>query len=868
MSAPEDSKTEMRPSDETVARPAAPRDDATVRFTPGTLLAGRYRIVSPLGKGGMGEVYRADDIRLAQPVALKFLPAAFATDSARLGRLVDEVRIGRQISHPNVCRLYDIGETEGHHFLVMEYVDGEDLASLLRRIGRLPGDKAVEIARGLCAGLAAAHDKGIIHRDLKPENVMVDGRGHARIADFGLAALAHDGAITDMSGTPQYMAPEQLTGGGASLRSDVYALGLVIREMLTGKRVFEVKSLGELRALHAKAESVSLATSATDVDPLLDRVVQRCLSKDPNNRPASAREVLLSLPGGDPLQAAIHAGETPSPEMVAAASRVGDLRPAVAWTCLSAVLLGLVVVGVLSRWSALYRHVPLEKPPEVLIDRARQIVRQAGIVAAASDWDGWFENSTDQEFYCGRVGICFVYRQSPGVPDPGTGTASYLEPRSGEVRRDDPPFRTSGMVRVILTPEGRLTHFSAVPPSFEETGLPEAQPDWAPLFAEAGLASADLQPAAAVWTPPVASDGRAAWTFAGGPRPDGATRVEAATLRGRPVDFRVVWRWDQAPERIPWARYPLFHRLFGWWGMIPLGNLIVFLAAVALARYNLRLGRSDAAGAFRTAAFSLAVRVFATLLTVHHVVSPLSEARILREPLTRDFWFAAQVWIYYVALEPFARRQWPEALISWSRLVKGQWKDPLVGRDWLVGALCGTGLGLVWHSSYLAPLALGLRAPVPFGNGVWSLNHARFVVGSLLDITGSSVDGALLAIFLLTLYRMILRRNSLAILAVVITHVLFNLWWCSGRNLALEVTFVALVFTGLVATLVRFGLLSFVAAGLFLSALRQLPIALDFAAWYGALAPLALALLAATAVWAFHVSLAGRPAISGRFLEG
>ncbi len=148
-------------SDETAVKPAGVRSDATERFTPGTLLAGRYRIVSPLGRGGMGEVYRADDIRLGQPVALKFLPAALAADSGRLQRLVDEVRIGRQISHPNVCRLYDIAEAEGHHFLVMEYVDGEDLASLLSRIGHLPGVKALDIARGVCAGLAAAHDLGV-----------------------------------------------------------------------------------------------------------------------------------------------------------------------------------------------------------------------------------------------------------------------------------------------------------------------------------------------------------------------------------------------------------------------------------------------------------------------------------------------------------------------------------------------------------------------------------------------------------------------------------------------------------------------------------------------------------------------------------
>ncbi len=251
MSATEESSTRIRPADAAGPSAAMHRVDSGARFTPGTLLSGRYRIISPLGKGGMGEVYRADDIRLGHPVALKFLPVAFAADSTRLQHLVDEVRIGRQISHPNVCRLYDIAETEGHHFLVMEYVDGEDLASLLRRIGRLPGGKVLDIARGLCAGLAAAHDKGVIHRDLKPANVMIDGRGQARIADFGLAALAHGEAAAEMSGTPQYMAPEQPTGAGASLRSDVYALGLVMREMLTGKRGFEARSLAELRALHA-----------------------------------------------------------------------------------------------------------------------------------------------------------------------------------------------------------------------------------------------------------------------------------------------------------------------------------------------------------------------------------------------------------------------------------------------------------------------------------------------------------------------------------------------------------------------------------------------------------------------------------------
>jgi serine/threonine protein kinase len=138
------------------------------RFLPGTLVAGRYRIAGLLGRGGMGEVYRATDLTLGQAVALKFLPEATAADERALARFYNEVRIARQVTHPNVCRVYDVGQVQGLHYISMEFVDGEDLGVLLRRIGRLPTDKALETARKICAGLAAAHEKGVLHRDLKP----------------------------------------------------------------------------------------------------------------------------------------------------------------------------------------------------------------------------------------------------------------------------------------------------------------------------------------------------------------------------------------------------------------------------------------------------------------------------------------------------------------------------------------------------------------------------------------------------------------------------------------------------------------------------------------------------------------------------
>src|ERR1700758_550496 len=261
------------------------------RFLPGRLLAGRYRIIALLGKGGMGEVYRADDLTLGQPVALKFLPDEAARDQGLLERFKNEVRIARRVSHPNVCRVYDVGDVDGHNFFTMEYVDGEDLASLLRRIGRLPEDKALDIARQLCAGLAAAHAKAVLHRDLKPANIMLDGRGQVVITDFGLAGIADQIQGAEVrSGTPAYMAPEQLAGKEVSTRSDIYSLGLVLYEVFTGKRAFGEKVAG---AFHARDDRTPSRPSSVvkDLDPIIEKVMLRCLEPEPSARPATALAV-------------------------------------------------------------------------------------------------------------------------------------------------------------------------------------------------------------------------------------------------------------------------------------------------------------------------------------------------------------------------------------------------------------------------------------------------------------------------------------------------------------------------------------------------------------------------------------------------
>ena len=289
MKPPVESQTATVVIPQAISPPASSSTPDEGRFVPGTLVAGRYRIISLLGRGGMGEVYRATDLTLAQPVALKFLPDTGADHLRALERFHNEVRIARQVSHPNVCRVYDVGEADGMPYISMEYVDGEDLASLLQRIGRLPADKALEIARKICAGVAAAHDKGVIHRDLKPANIMLDRRGNVVVMDFGLAAVSDQlrGAEA-RSGTPAYMAPEQLRGEEVTARSDIYALGMVLYEIFTGKRPYDAATMAELIRMQENAQITSMSSIAAEIDPAVEKAIRRCLDPDPGKRPSSA----------------------------------------------------------------------------------------------------------------------------------------------------------------------------------------------------------------------------------------------------------------------------------------------------------------------------------------------------------------------------------------------------------------------------------------------------------------------------------------------------------------------------------------------------------------------------------------------------
>jgi serine/threonine-protein kinase len=408
----------------------------------------------------MGEVYRADDLELNQPVALKFLPGRVQAHPAELDQLRREVRVAREIAHPNVCRTYDIASVDGHAFLVMEYIAGEDLASVLRRLGRPSRDKAIEIARQLCLGLGAAHERGILHRDLKPANVMIDDRGRVRITDFGLAGL-EESQGPDGGGTPAYMAPEQLAGGAASLQSDLYSLGLVLYEVFTGKRAYE-----ERGAAHKDSSPRSPSTLTPDIDPAVERVILRCLESDPQSRPKSAYAVLGALPGGDPLAAALAAGETPSPELVANAGVEGSLHPGIAIACVVLAIASLVGLAAVDR----NRYAAFHRSDAELNVRSGEIVAKAGIAKPKYSYGGFMENT----IYFARVerrdssalaysaahpepsaGILYWRRWSPTPlihPDMHNTSPNFLEPIPGP-----------GSVMALMDPDGRLVHLSTTP---------------------------------------------------------------------------------------------------------------------------------------------------------------------------------------------------------------------------------------------------------------------------------------------------------------------------------------------------------------------------------------------------------------------
>jgi serine/threonine-protein kinase len=835
-------------------------------FAPGQVLSERYRIVGLLGRGGMGEVYRADDLKLGQPVALKFLPKSFASDAALLERFHAEVRIARTVSHPHVCRVYDIGELEGLHFLSMEYVDGEDLATLLRRIGRLPPLKAVEIARQLCAGVAAAHERGVLHRDLKPANVMLDGHGRARITDFGLAVRSEE-AGGEIAGTPAYMSPEQLRGEAATAQSDIYSLGLVLYEIFTGKKAFEAANFAEWRRKHSEEPPTHPSVHTADMDPAAERVILRCLEKDPAKRPTSATQVAMALPGGDPLAAAIAAGETPSPEMVAAAGGEGALSLRAAWSLLGGVALLIAACVLFFPYSTDLGIAPMEKSPAGLRERARELVVKFGYDKNPADSADWLRRDYEPMRYLAErqpsqqwrrslrdIGapILFWYRQSP--------RPMVARGMQGTLNDGDPPHEVSGMVTLATDAQGRLRFFRAVPPQVETEKAPPAEYDWSRVFTEAGLDAARFQRVEAQWLPASPFDARAEWTGSIPELPDIALRVSAAAFRGKLVHFEVLGPWSR-PERMEARRIST--------GILIAQNTLIvmlaalFITAVIFARRNLRQGRGDRVGAFRIAMFVFVISLLSAGL-VRHMAGSLSDLFYTNGAAWAVSIVNAIVfWLAYIALEPYFRRRMPELLIGWARLLEGRFRDPYVGRDVLIGAAFGAAAALVAHLVNGLPTWFAFPGQTTIPLAVLGPSGTNPLVYLSLGFLRAVAQGVAMLVWYF-LFRLLLRNKLLAAGAFAVLMFLLGL---GGENVWVEIPGAILTAALLVILTVRFGLLPAVTFWFFRNLLVDVAPSLDFSNFYATFALPGLLLMAALVLYAFRISLGGQPLFGAASLE-
>jgi serine/threonine-protein kinase len=795
----------------------------------------------------MGEVYRADDLKLGHTVALKFLPPSLENNPRRLEYFHSEVRLTRQIGHPNVCRMYDIGELDGQHFLSMEYIDGEDLRVLLRRIGRLPSDKAIQVAQQLCAGLAVAHDMGVLHRDLKPANIMIDGRGQARITDFGLATTASEQPDAEIAGTPGYMAPEQLREGRTSVQSDLYSLGLILYEVFTGEVFDRTQSLSELTRSLEQAPSRS-SHVVEEVDPAVKSVILRCLEDEPSARPPSARAIAAALPGGDALAATLAAGATPSPELVATAGEVGRLSLSFGASSLVALAVLLFVLCHVADRIRLLNLVPMDRSPESLRDEAKQILARLGVDTkvrfsahgflvsdAIREGYEWIDASVGRGHRFQRPkmgpwsGVQFWYRQSHRP-----SRANHFGTQ-GRVSVDRPAWTLPEMAGVWLSPQGKLCQFRRTPSvsisSLSDQTHPE--PAWTEWFPEEilGFDLNDLEPARWQITPPDAFDQMRTWE---GTWPDGnqPLYVVAASYRGKPVYFRILHPQEKSglsdktspQSEVSSTRPGLFVFVFL--------LLAVQGGGALLAWWNLRMGRGDQRGAMRLSLFVFGATMVVWTLTASHP-GGFYEVGSIEIAIGEALFAAATCYFSYLAVEPFVRRLRPETLFSSARVLAGQWNEPRVGRDLLAGVTVGALSKVLAEGSMLASAILRRESLDYLLPQPWALQSLEGSASLIAAIPFAACIGILWGLGILVLLlslRLVTRQESWAAVIVILlvslgfTLLLPGVWYVTWLAHLLNTT-------TLVWLVVRLGIFA-TTVSYFTIVMLGLPITADTSVFY------------------------------------
>lgn len=828
------------------------------RFVAGTLLGGRYRVLGLLGRGGMGEVYRATDLMLGQSVALKFLPEEAAKNPRLLERFHGEVRVARMVSHPNVCRVFDIGQIDGAPYISMEYVDGEDLASLLLRIGRLPADKAVEIARKLCAGLAAAHERGVIHRDLKPQNIMINKRGEVVIMDFGLAAIAAQlSGAEARSGTPAYMAPEQLKGAAVTARSDIYSLGLVLYELFTGKRPFEAATLQQLIDRQESAHWTSISSIASDVDPAVEKVIRRCLAPDPDQRPAGALAISAALPGGDALAMALAAGETPSPEVVAAAGKLEGLARRYSIPALLAVAACLFVAPVIRQQTCAVMHARLDYPPDVLAQKSREMAAAFGYPERPADSVVSIQTRSSLVSYLRslpppRKWDEWLVSEAPIASEYREAAAPMFASPYGIVSWDNPPPTSPGMVNVKLDGYGRLLEFSAIPRRADTDMKTPVTPD--AVFRAAGLDMSKFSATTPSMVPAAPSDSIQAWKGPHPVIPATDVTVQMASWKGRITSARVDYYRSGADSRGSNGSPVIRVVVMVQYAMLATAAIFILL----MARRNWKSGRVDRTGALR---IGMARFAFGALFWVGwtHLVTNVMSAFLAM--VGSCLLAATMIWLVYLALEPEVRARWPHSIVTWNRVLAGRWLDAQVGSHILIGAMVGAA---TWTVFKIVAALAGPQGALSTETNIGVAMGAREWIWAQTSAMNSAIDLGLIIFLTIFAMRVLLRKDVFAALAVAFLLTFTENEALSGPNWLLMFAMYFAVYGILAFVLLRFGLASTLSAVFFIKAIDDMTLGTDWTTWYAPSGIATLVLLLGIAVFAFWRSLGGRELLEAR----
>jgi serine/threonine-protein kinase len=842
------------------------------------MIAGRFRIVSRLGVGGMGIVYRAEDLTLNQPVAIKFLPNAVATNPVWLARFRNEARLARSITHPNVCRVHDIAEADGEHFITMEFVPGEDLAHLLKRIGRLSAEKAVDIARQICAGLASAHRAGVLHRDLKPANIMLDAEGSVRITDFGIAALSGQISAREIrSGTPAYMAPEQISGRDVTAQSDIYALGLVLYELFSGCQAFQATTVDEYLQLHEAATPRPLSELVGELPEGVEEAVNRCLRKQPEERPRSALHVAAALPGTDVLRVALESGVTPSPDLIAAAPAVNGRnrnrwRLALAGAAFLALLVVLRSVYPL-QWDNLGAT-----PPAALAERARRILETTGLGIPHADeafgycttQDAWWEMTRAFAGHEAERRLvpaspsepCFFFRQSVRPLIPQTMESVFW--RAGYVTPADPPPNDSDSRVILFDAAGRLMMLGAnagygADPAGDAVAKHQTEV-WDELFRAAGIVPTQTGAPDAPAPTGASLNGCTQLTFAQ-TQPFGTPASIAVGCWSRDrLGFFATGSPGSTRSQQPVVGMDGFS---GQQRVVAMLQRVLFLLLLAvavplgIARY--RSVKTEYSTAVRLAFMVVLLETVAAVLRLGSSASLYDAVSRLCVVLVRSAGVASLLGLCYVAVDGYARRYWPHLLVTWNRLLLGRFTDLGVRYHTLVGACVGCWWGLLAPAERAVVSACGWNLrPMFTGDRIAEKLHGfGAVLASYCGCAEQALLLGLLFLFMLVVLRAaVLNPNrTVAVCALLLAAVVVP----RGANF-----YTSLLSIGLGGAVVgawvmaRFGLLAIVVAMFVSAVLNSTSMNLSTHTWTFGISLCAVLIVVCMLVWGATGRLAPR----------